>query len=592
MVAKSIHQIDQQAAALLGPAPRYTPLYVRAAAVRAAIDRGDFKAANEAVRTVFTTSHISGWRFNPYVRFIRLLAHANDPRLSVQLDLWIKRDPRAEVPRLLRALREYDAGWAVRGNTFVSHISSSRLEGFSAHLQQAAQDAMAAVQRNPQDPYAAYVLLISLSGNGPTEAAEAAFQQGIATFPNYYPLYQARLVTLQPKWGGSIDALYAFVHDYAGRSSTYSPLRMLYLQLYADLVDTATVECIEGNTVSRHCVTETLGQIVTAGLYKRVYALLQGYPHVNQAQFSVKFGRILTPMVASIGTERPVGALLQIAAQSLHSDNALVANDTRGNNFMIDELTGLVWYQAGAMDNARKLFQRALTDLHNTTFASAEQRDAARTRIYHNLARAYDSEHRYRSAVIYQKVANTLGGPGKRDRECVDLYRLRLYASAIHTCGQQTQAIFDPRALFWRARSYEALGKLRLAIASYRQAADSYSAVRSYAAINMSVLYGRLNDMPGMLKVLNTYTYLYAPSPGSNENVALAYNNRCYAKMHLGDLRGALADCAASLRFGNLPDAYAKQQVLIKELRAQGKAPAAPPASRQPVGWHARTRTS
>jgi hypothetical protein len=63
---------------------------------------------------------------------------------------------------------------------------------------------------------------------------------------------------------------------------------------------------------------------------------------------------------------------------------------------------------------------------------------------------------------------------------------------------------------------------------------------------------------------LNKYKYLYDPATDSRDDIAVSYNNRCYAYMQLGELHEALDDCTASLKYGSLPDAYPKQQELIK----------------------------
>ena len=49
-------------------------------------------------------------------------------------------------------------------------------------------------------------------------------------------------------------------------------------------------------------------------------------------------------------------------------------------------------------------------------------------------------------------------------------------------------------------------------------------------------------------------------------SLAVAFNNRCYAKMKLEKLEEALSDCTTSLKYGNLPDAYQKHQELAKRL--------------------------
>lgn len=59
--------------------------------------------------------------------------------------------------------------------------------------------------------------------------------------------------------------------------------------------------------------------------------------------------------------------------------------------------------------------------------------------------------------------------------------------------------------------------------------------------------------------------------------MAVAYNNRCYAYMELGELEKALADCTQSLRYGSIPDAFRKQQELVAQL-GPSEAPSIMPA--------------
>jgi hypothetical protein len=87
--------------------------------------------------------------------------------------------------------------------------------------------------------------------------------------------------------------------------------------------------------------------------------------------------------------------------------------------------------------------------------------------------------------------------------------------------------------------------------------------------IQLSVLYARRKQLTEMLDLLNRYLYLYDERSRSKGELATAYNNRCYAHMELGELEKAVQDCAASLRFGSLPEAFAKQKRLVKRLDAR-----------------------
>jgi hypothetical protein len=69
------------------------------------------------------------------------------------------------------------------------------------------------------------------------------------------------------------------------------------------------------------------------------------------------------------------------------------------------------------------------------------------------------------------------------------------------------------------------------------------------------------------LAVLGKYSYLFDASRQSSDNLAISYNNRCFAYMKLGRLQEALDDCNASLKYGRLPDALGKQQMLVKMLK-------------------------
>ena len=82
----------------------------------------------------------------------------------------------------------------------------------------------------------------------------------------------------------------------------------------------------------------------------------------------------------------------------------------------------------------------------------------------------------------------------------------------------------------------------------------------------MSKIDSDRDDNQGALDILNRDTFVYDVNRTAASDVAAAYNNRCYAYMQLGKLEQALSDCTASLRYGNIPDTYRKQQELIKRL--------------------------
>ncbi|HET9122304.1 MAG TPA: tetratricopeptide repeat protein [Acidiferrobacteraceae bacterium] len=574
--------MEREAAQLVGPAPSYTPLFVQAAQARSAINAGNFAGAAALMDAVQARSRIQGWHFEPFATFAVQVADSRNPKFGAALKAWTARVPRSATPYLMRAVYDVHQGWSVRGDGFVSGITPKRLSQFSLWMARADKNIVTAMQLDPTNPYSAYVWLSIQNAVGDSDGIEAAFQQGIAKFPNYYPLYEMRLLSLEPKWGGTPQQMYAFVDTYAGAAPATSPLRMLYVQLYAALLDTASLVCRQSGTAAPDCVTRLLNRLVTESLNRHAYAALQVYDRVDPISFSLELGSILQGMIETPGGDRPAGVLLQLAAHSLHSDVALVAADTRNNNFMMDKLAALVWYRDGRFDNAAALYRRALVDLNHLQFHSRAQQDAIRATLYHDLARVYNRRHRYREVVIYQKAADAPAGPGHADLECAALFFMKLYPEAVHSCSRQIARRGDAQARYWRAQAYSALRHPARALHDYERVARSRSRFRSAAAIAISVIYGNRQDFHGMLRALNSYPYLYDAATEDKEDMAIAYNNRCYARMHLRDLKGALEDCSASLQYGNLPDAYAKQQRIITLLRQE--APASHGVT-QPMQW-------
>jgi hypothetical protein len=62
------------------------------------------------------------------------------------------------------------------------------------------------------------------------------------------------------------------------------------------------------------------------------------------------------------------------------------------------------------------------------------------------------------------------------------------------------------------------------------------------------------------------YPFVFNAQIQTAENLAIVYNNRCYACLKSGEFKKALDDCNTSPRYGRLPDALHKQQELTKRL--------------------------
>lgn len=547
----------------------------QAAQARQALLAGDFAAAGQALEAQLARSRIQDWGFAPFDRFIKRMIVPGNTALLQRLDQWLAQDQPPALAYLLRAQYHYDTGWRTRGHAWAAKVSARHRGGFAVENALAATDIAQAIIRDDNNPYSRYLLLAILQGYGNSLATDGAFRLAIRRFPDYYPLYRVQLNTLMPKWGGSVTEMLAFTREFVDSAAAASPLKLLYLNLYEDLLDIAGAECFAPAPEKRSdCVDQALRDAAAGrDLQADIRRALALYTPQNSLAFGAALEPILTGIALTEGNERQANNLLQLTAEIFGHNIELAATDTQHNHYMLDQQLASVWYRAGHSANAETLYRRALADLDRAAFPDPAEKNAETAAVYDRLAGLYNANQQYEQVLVYQNAAEKLGGIYRKDwshLQCAALVKLKRHQDALRACAAQIDHGNDWQALTRRGEAYEALGQADAALTDYAQVADSEQTNRAYAAIQISVLYAKRNDMPNMLAALNRYDYLYDAGQVSRQDVAIAYNNRCYAKMQLGQLEAALKDCDASLEYGNLPDARAKQQDLQKRLQAGG----------------------
>jgi tetratricopeptide (TPR) repeat protein len=549
----------------------------KAISVRNAIKQEDYSTAENIVASVLASSHVENWRFYPFGDFINDVVDPNDPAFEAKLNGWVTRNKDDAIPLLIRARYYHDIGWLKRGHNFSNRTPPGDMEGFRYWMDRALADVEAAIRLDDGNPYSFFLRLRILHGSGMSEQATIAFEAAIGKYPGYYPLYEVMLSTLQPKWGGDGPAMYAFVERYAGRVDENSPLKLLYLTLYHDLLETASTSCNRyrsDNDKRTECTTARMQAIVTPELERQVVHALQLYDRTDKYQFSIALQAILSDMLKMSGGGHYAGALLDLAADAMHSDPQLKQERPGNNNYVVDKMVAESWQVKSFYDNALQKEQEALRDIERMSFPSEEEKLLAIAGIYRNMASTYSKQYQYADMMAYEEAAIALGNESEQQHfVCYGYYQLKDYDNAIRTC---TRAI-DNRAsvlaaYYWRGVSYRDRGDADTALQDLTVVADSQSNFRSWAAIALSMIYFERNDNKSGLDVLNRYQYLYDPAITGKQSIAVSYNNRCYAYMQLGELKEALDDCRASLRYGAIPDAFRKQQELIKRLGAGEKA--------------------
>jgi len=545
----------------------------RALEVRSAIKAGDFAKARAISEDVLSRSQIRGWGFYPLNDFTSAIARGDDARLLEGLNQWLQQEPNNGLAYLMRARYYRHAAWDARGAEVSSMVPDNLMRQFRDDLSRSASDASQAIRLSPKVPLSYYELLEAQMSDGDSAAVDQAFEAGIKAFPNYYPLYKSRLRVLTPKWGGSVVAMYDFVDRYAGNAPKGSPLRLLYLDLYAQLLDTAAFPCRGYERSNREmCVKTGFEQINRSSLEPGMESALKLYQGSDPAEFS----RAVWPLLASISCNKCIGmpsagaGVLQIAASIMGSDNQIMDTPTH-NSYMLDDITARIWAQSDNPANADKKFHEALYDVEHTSFRDPAQKAQIEADIFDDMAEVADDNSQFIDILVYEGAANAVGGPNHGDtpyRACYAYYRLRHFNEAVKACTALIEANGNyMQTHYWRAKAYEGLGQWDASIRDFTPVAESADNwLRVGAALDISYDYGQKRDFAGQLASMNRYPYLFDEHMQPPHDLAVAYNNRCFALMKLDRLQEALDDCTRSLTYDRIPDAMNKQQELLKRL--------------------------
>jgi len=580
--------------------PAETPS-VKAALARKAIERGDFAEARKVIATVLAHSKVQAWRFYPFEAFIVDVPDARTATFVKKLDEWAAQAAGDPIPLLLRAQYYVDAGWYRRGTYIVSATPSENLAAFTDYMTRALKDVDAAIKLDGTNPYG-YRLKLKIMLDLGRPDAKAWFTAAIAAYPDYSTLYFSMLDYLSPKWGGSVEEMYRFVDYYAGRAPEDSPLKMLYLALYDDLLEDAWGTCNRAANKDTDtlapCVATHMKKAVRPGLDEQVKIDLQLYHHYDHQEYNVILRNRLDDMLNWRGGDPFADQIVQRAATVTQSRTEIAQNEQSHNDYVIDELAAVTWNHKLLFDNSIAKMKEALRDLDSTTFSEPGEKTGEMAYIYSQLAMYSDLKSKYLSrlrqraniddtyvdVIVYETAAAKLSKSALTEHlACAGYGHLRLYEDAITSCSAVLANRDNVQAHFWRGTAYHHTQHLPEALRDLETVADSNDReLPPAAAIQMSQIYMETKDFKSLLDLIDAHRFFFNPMWAG-----FAYETRCRARMELGELQTALDDCTAALEIVSSPRAQRLQQELLERLGKQQTAaasPPPPPAPKPPEG--------
>jgi tetratricopeptide (TPR) repeat protein len=549
----------------------FTSTTDKAMSAAEALRNGNYQSAEVLAKEVLSHSRLQSFSFYPLNQFIDHLSQGDDPKLLDGLNAWIAHSPKSALAYLVRANYYNETAWVIRGGDFSSRVPAEHMRGFEDYLSRAQDDVLHSIALDRRIPWSYYLWLQISAVHSSSKELDQAFQTSIARFPTYYPLYQIRLNYLTPKWGGSTSAMYEFVEQFAGKAPPASPLKLLYMQLTAYLLNAASVEC-DGlrHEALTACIDRYMDSNVTGGLTSGVQKALGLYKYSDPIQFSGALWPILGDMTSTDGNSTSINTVLQLAADAMGTDTQLI-HDPGHSNYVIDDITARIWTKLDNPANVEQKFKEALDDIERTSFPSDDEKHAALASVYEHMAWVARNTQQYAKVIEYHDAANAIAGinhGGTQYLKCFALYHLNQFQAAVQECTELIDTHRDvATAHYYRARAYEGLKNYPAALAEFNPIAENGSDdyVRWGAIIEMEHINAMLGNYSTELAIFNKYPFVFADYRPP-EDLAVAYNNRCFAYMKLGELKKALDDCNDSLRYGRLPDALYKQQQLVKLL--------------------------
>ena len=565
--------IEKETAALGLKPPAVTLTSEKSKAARQAVLRGDYAEAERIAREVLAHSQLQAWRFYPFARFVTSFTVGTEPHLLEHLNEWVALEPAAAIPALLRAQYHWNAAWVARGGNVAAKVKPEHMRMYESELQSAAADARRSIRNDSRNPYAWDILVHVEGGSANSSAAEAVFQESIKQFPAYYGLYQWRLGTLRPQWGGSIEEMLAFTRHYAGKAPVNSPLKLLYLRLYVKMLDAVRFGCGRwpGDSLDQ-CIAEGINSLVSPELAEQVQQALNLYKTSDRTQFNLATAELFREIAQIAGKAPSAGAILQQAAHTMDSELQLIEEHPGQNNYLVDVIAAQMWESSRDYEKAEHKYQEALEDIQHFKFSDEEDQALATAEIYGDLAKLAETAGQDGKTIVYRNAVDLLGG-SRFDEDfemrCLAWSRLKQYDEAVKECSRQIEGDGDtPGTRFRRGYAYSELKQWDAAKADYQLAADSESNYRVGAAVNWAYVLFKNNDFAGALAVMDAHPFIFDEDEARPAELAMSFNNRCFVYKKMGELQKALDDCTTSLKYGKLPDALQKQQELLRAIAA------------------------
>jgi len=191
-----------------------------ARAARKAVSSGDFDAGEQFVREAVGV--------NERCYAIESLADwAGDP---AWLREWEQRG--GTIARAVTAIHRVKWAWEARGGGYAPTVSDGAVTEFGQRLSLARQSLVTALEKDRKEASVVPWMLWYARGSMEPGLADQAYAEGLRRAADLRALHSSRLLSLAPKWGGEVDAMFEFARRLAGSAPRASGAAVLTVQAH------------------------------------------------------------------------------------------------------------------------------------------------------------------------------------------------------------------------------------------------------------------------------------------------------------------------------------------------------------------------
>jgi tetratricopeptide (TPR) repeat protein len=156
-----------------------------------------------------------------------------DPSLGPLFDEWVKAEPDSYPGHMARAKYLLEVGWQARGRRYADKTTDQQFNEMARIFGESVKDAVAAIKLNPKAAPAYAVIIQAARGVSDYKVLNSVYAASLKNAPLSLWTRVSVIITLEPKWGGSYDAMAKFADD-AHKNVAKNP-RLQSLEGFADI---------------------------------------------------------------------------------------------------------------------------------------------------------------------------------------------------------------------------------------------------------------------------------------------------------------------------------------------------------------------